>query len=211
MEAPILIGHSTGAYAAMAHIAAGGAASKIVCVDGFTLDPRPSLAPRPAGAPTPSLEQLARTFRYGWRASRSERDRYIEEVVRASPDDWVNQGVAQGLLRAMMRRCFVEDQGAWLRRPTPEEIRTVSSPRGEARIGPYVDLYDQISVPMLMVWAEQGLSAGRYEELQALAAAAPDRDLVTISATHNVPMQKPLELAMLIRRFVERTASGAGG
>lgn len=45
MKRPVLIGHSSGAYAAMVHVASGGEASAIVCIDGFTLDPRDALPP----------------------------------------------------------------------------------------------------------------------------------------------------------------------
>jgi pimeloyl-ACP methyl ester carboxylesterase len=132
MESPLLIGHSTGAYAASAYVAAGGQAAGVVCVDGFTLDSASTLAAAATAATAlPALRSLFRMFRYGWRASRADRDAYLSKVVQDAPRDWLNCDIEPELLRAMLERCFVEERGVWLRRPTLAEIAVVSAPGAE--------------------------------------------------------------------------------
>lgn len=197
MTRPILVGHSSGAYAAMAHAASGGRAAAIVCVDGFTLD---ACAPaRAAAGPRDGAEMsLFGTFRYGWVATRSARDAFIARILAEAPRDAFNAGIEPSLLQDMLRRCFVARDGRFLRRPTMAEIRVVSSPPEDAAVGPCRRIYDQLGVPLLLVWARHGLSAHRFAEVEALAAAGPERMLAVIAAGHNVPMQRPGELASLI-------------
>lgn len=197
MRDPILIGHSSGAYAATAHVACGGRAGAIVCVDGFTLDARPR-----SGAPSQrswseTKELLFQRFRYGWRATPVERDEYLDEVLASAPSDALNVGIDPLLLRSMLERCFVRQNGTLLRRPTLEEIEVVQVPPPDSAIGPYRTIYDKIDVPLLLVWADGGLSAGRRPEIESIAAARRERTLMAVRASHNVPMQRPTELAEL--------------
>lgn len=194
---PLLIGHSTGAYAALAHAAVSRMVAAVVCVDGFTLDERPGTdTAAPDWAPT--ARSLLDRFRYGWQATRVERDAYIDETVAEAPTDPLNAGVNPELLRSMLERSFVETDGMWLRRPTLEEIKTVSAPPRGATIGPYRTVYDRIDAPLLLIWAEHGLSAARQHEVEAIAAGTTTRTFVAIDAGHNVPMERPVELARII-------------
>jgi hypothetical protein len=142
-------------------------------------------------------------FRYGWKATESQRDAYIEQCVRTAPDDGFNVGIEPSLLRAMLMRCFVQINGGWMRRPTMEEIKVVSSPPPGASIAPHRAIYDQIHAPMLMVWAKHGRSAGRLDEVAAVASAASERSLVEIDASHNVPMQCPTELVRVVSGYLD--------
>lgn len=206
MRFPILVGHSTGAYAATAYAAAGGKVARIICVDGFTLD-MPATASHGAHS-GPAPEVLFDMFRYGWLASSAERNAYIEEVVEEAPRDWLNAGVEPDLLRHMLERCFKKTRNGWLRRPSLDEIAVVSNaPPGP--IAPYLSVYEGIDVPMLFIWARKGLSADRYDELRRLAESVPHRRLVAIDSSHNVPLQRPHELAALILNEVETTSSSA--
>jgi len=202
MERPVLIGHSTGAYAAMAHAASGGAVSAIVCVDGFTLDSGNAHSPLGEEDWQAMRRQLFDLFRYGWRASQRERDDYIEDVVASADGDRFNTGIDPALLHGMLERCFVEKDGRWLRRPTLEEIRTVSQPDQRARIRPDRTIYQHVDAPMLLIWAQRGLSTDRLSDIKAIAAGRRNRTLVTIDASHNVPMQKPAELAQVIADYL---------
>ncbi|MBN9074163.1 MAG: alpha/beta hydrolase [Rhizobiales bacterium] len=198
LERPVLIGHSTGAYAATAYVASGGDASAIVCVDGFTLDEPNSSDTATEQKKWNDAEALFSMFRYGWIATATERDRYLDEVVAASPTDPLNAGVEPELLRAMLKRCFFERDGFFLRRPTLEEIDIVSQSSPDATVAPDRDVYDRVSIPLLLVWARHGLSSGRHRELRQIAEARAGRALISIDASHNVPMQHPTELAKLI-------------
>lgn len=199
MPKPLLIGHSTGAYAATAYVASGGDAAGVVCVDGFTLDGLDE-AQRAARQVTPggTKQALFDMFRYGWRATAAERDDYIKETVAAASGDWLNEGIDSDLLRAMLRRCFIESDGLWLRRPTPEEIAIVSAPKAGSEIFPWHGIYELVHVPLLLVWADRGLSSDRRAEVSDLATAAPNRCVAQLSGSHNLPMQRPGELGRLI-------------
>ncbi|WP_158279453.1 alpha/beta fold hydrolase [Falsochrobactrum shanghaiense] len=201
MEQPLLIGHSTGAYAAMAYAASGGEASAIVCVDGFTLDTGDANSPLTEEDWQATQRQFFDLFRYGWRTSRTDRDKYIEKVVNSADGDPFNTGIEPAQLRDMLERCFVEKNGGWLRRPTFDEIRTVSLPDANSRIRPDRTIYDQVDVPMLLIWAQHGLSADRLQDLKSRVAGSRNRMLATIDASHNVPMQKPAELVRLISDY----------
>jgi pimeloyl-ACP methyl ester carboxylesterase len=204
MRSPILVGHSTGAYAATAYAAAGGNVTRIICVDGFTLD-MPANGSRGTRS-APDAQVLFDMFRYGWLASSAERATYIDEVIGAAPNDWLNAEVEPGLLRQMLERCFAKTPSGWLRRPSLDEIAVVSdAPAGP--IAPCLSVYEGIKVPLLFIWARRGLSADRYAELKALADAAPNRRLVSIDSSHNVPLQRPGELAALILKEVEMANS----
>ncbi len=183
LERPVLIDHSTGAYAATAYVASGGDASAVVCVDGFTLDEPNSSDTVPERKKWNDAEALFAMFRYDWLATATERDRYIDEVVAASPTDPLNAGVEPDLLRAMLKRCFFEHDGLFLRRPTLEEIEIVSQSSPDATVAPVRDVYDRVSVPLLLVWARHGLSSDRHRELRQIAEARADRLLISIDAS----------------------------
>jgi pimeloyl-ACP methyl ester carboxylesterase len=199
LQKPLLVGHSTGAYAATAYVASGGKAAGLVCVDGFTLDSLGDArqAIQQANSDT-TMQMLFEMFRYNWRATAAERDAYIEQVIADAPGDWLNDGIDPQLLRNMLHRCFIESDGLWLRRPTLEEIGIVSAPSAEGAIFPWRGLYDLVEIPMLLVWADRGLAADRPEDLYSIAAARPNRSLVALQGSHNLPMQRPSELADLI-------------
>lgn len=171
LESPVLIGHSTGAYAATAYVASGGDASAIVCVDGFTLEQPNATDTATEQKKWNDAETLFSMFRYGWLAKATERDHYLDEVVAASPADPLNAGVEPDLLRAMLKRCFFERDGFFPRRPTLEEIEIVSQPSSDATVAPDRDVYDRISIPLLLVWARHGLSSGRHREMRQIADA----------------------------------------
>lgn len=94
MPNPILIGHSTGAYAALAHTAAGEPALAVVCIDRFTLDDRLPLA----DDWTATRSMLFDLFRYGWKATEAERDAYIEQCVENAPNNPFDVGIEPSLL-----------------------------------------------------------------------------------------------------------------
>lgn len=179
-------------------------------MDGFTLDcgAEARNAARD-GPPDGTRRKLFGMFRYGWRATEAERDDYIEEVVESAPRDWLNEGIEPNLLRTLLQRCFVQDGNLWLKRPELDEIEIVSAPDPGADIFPSREIYDRISIPMLLVWANGGLSGERYAELCRIAEAAPNRRLVDMCGSHNLPMQRPVELARLIASQLLSGSAGA--
>lgn len=204
MPAPLLVGHSTGAYAVAAYVAAGGPASGLVCIDGFVLDSKATVCGKP---PQPlDRHMLFDMFRYGWNATTAERDAYIDRVVAAAPDDRFNTGVGEDLLRPVFLRSFAEaGQDRWLKRPTFEELARVSVPNCAASVGPWRETYDAIRLPMLLIWARHGLYAGRFAEVEAVATARAGRSLATIDGSHNLPLQKPERVAAAMLRHLPGT------
>ncbi|MEU6040524.1 hypothetical protein ABZ801_34485 [Actinomadura sp. NPDC047616] len=106
-----------------------------------------------------------------------------------------------------MRRAFLRcADGRWQRRPTTEEIATVSNPDPHAPIYPSVDVYARVRCPLTFVLPDRGFYAQRRDELQAVVDSAPDRELLDVAANHNVPMTQPAELAAVIVELVRRTS-----
>ncbi|RKT86466.1 Pimeloyl-ACP methyl ester carboxylesterase [Saccharopolyspora antimicrobica] len=201
-ERPVLVGHSTGGYAVTAATAAGLVEAAALCVvDGVVLDDRCTAALAQAQWQGPEAgERLREMFRYGWRADEQQMHDYVEQCVRESETDWLNAGSRPQLVREVMRRAFLPlADGLCERRPTTEEIATVSAPDPGAEHYPSVDVYDRIACPITFVLPDQGFYAQRRDDVGAVVAAAPDRELIEITGDHNVPMTRPAELAAIIR------------
>lgn len=197
LRQPLLVGHSTGGYAVSAHAASGGTCGGIVVLDGFTLDGRKT--PEELKGWYLPREQLWGLFRYGWVASAEEVERYIDDVCRQAPDDWLNAGIDLALVAAFTRRSFMACPGGFVRRPVMDEIAVESVPDPAAAVYPSMDLYDAITVPAGFVLASGGLYGNREADLQRVVAARPNRHVLKCECGHNVHMQNPAEVAAFIR------------
>lgn len=202
---PVLVGHSTGGYAVTAAAAAGLVDAAALCVvDGMVLDDRDTAALAQGQGPD-AVERLREMFRYGWRADERQMRAYVEQCVAESGTDWLNAGARPELVREVMRRAFLRRaDGLWERRPTLEEIATVSAPDPRAVIYPSVDVYAHVRCPITFVLPDRGFYARRRDEVQTVVDAAPSRELREITANHNVPMTRPADLAAVIVELVRR-------
>ncbi|GAA4069785.1 alpha/beta hydrolase [Actinomadura miaoliensis] len=209
-DRPLLVGHSTGGYAVTAAAAAGLVDPSAVCVvDGMVLDDRDTAARGQTQWRAPeAAARLREMFRYGWRADEQQMSAYVERCAGEAATDWLNAGARPELVRELMRRAFLRcADGRWQRRPTTEEIATVSDPDPHAPIyHPSVDVYARVRCPLTFVLPTRGFYAQRRDELQAVVDSAPDRELLDIAANHNVPMTRPAELAAVIVELVRRTS-----
>ncbi|MGU3584001.1 alpha/beta fold hydrolase [Rhodococcus sp. C26F] len=205
-DRPVLVGHSTGGYAVTAAVAAGLVDAALCVVDGMVLDDRAAAIDAQAQWQDPrAVEQLRETFRYGWRATEQQMLSYIEQCVREAETGWLNAGSRPELVRAVMRRSFLRcSDTLYERRPSLDEIAVVSAPDPRAPIYPSVDAYTHISCPITFVLPDKGFYAQRRDEGQTLVDAAANRELVEISANHNVPMTQPAELAAIVGEVVRR-------
>ncbi|MEJ2654432.1 MAG: alpha/beta hydrolase [Acidihalobacter sp.] len=194
LDAPLLVGHSTGAYAVTAYAADGGDCAGVVMLDGFVLDARKT--PQEEVAWRLPRETLWECFRYGWKASRDEMEAYVATVLDSADPDY--EGIEPRVLGAVMRRAFVERHGAWLRRPSLDDLEAVCRSDAAANIYPEIGIYDRIGVPAGFVLAGRGSYSARRREVEALAADAGNRHFAEIDSGHNVHMQKPGEVAAFI-------------
>ncbi|WP_150254345.1 alpha/beta fold hydrolase [Nocardiopsis deserti] len=199
-ENPVLVGHSLGGYAVTAVTASGLVRPTAVCVvDGLVLNNREkAMADQERWTTPEAREQVRSQFRYGWSATPEQARTYVERCVREAPDDGLNRDCRPGLVRSVLERSFTQEQRTWLRRPTPEQIAVISAPAPEATVYPSVDVYEHLTCPLTIVLPDQGFYAARRDEVQAIAAARPERVLVEIHTHHNVPMARPEELARII-------------
>lgn len=207
---PVLVGHSTGGYAAAALTASGLVTPAALCVvDGFVLDDRATAVNQHAALRSAeTAEQLSHTFRYGWSADDAQMLDYVERSVRGAASDWLNAGARPELVEQVARRSFLRVGSRWVRRPTMNEIVAVSSVQPAAEILPARDLYDQIGCPLALVLATDGFYASRQAEVEAVVEARTDRRLIVIDSNHNVPMTRPDELAPVILDLVLAQAPG---
>ncbi len=191
LRAPILVGHSTGGYAVTAFAADGGDCAGIVVVDGFVPDDAATVQEANRTTDWPAMRKvLWDLFRYGWHARDEEVDAYVREVVEKGPTDWLNAGVDAARLEAVTRRAFLRRGGAWVRRPTLEEIDVVRQP-APGPIYPSIEVYSRVRVPMTLILASGGLYANRADAMQSVVGLGPFRRLVRVDAGHNVPLQAP--------------------
>lgn len=205
-DRPILVGHSTGGYAVTAAAAVGLVDAAALCVvDGMVLDDRAAAALSQAGwRALEAAERLREMFRYGWRADERQMHAYVEQCVRESGTG-LNAGARPELVREVVRRAFLPGpDGLWQRRPTVEEIATVSAPDPAAAVYPSVEVYARVGCAITFVLPDRGFYAERRAEVLAVVRAAPDRQLVDLAANHNVPMTRPAELAEVIVALVHR-------
>ncbi|MBA0050914.1 alpha/beta hydrolase [Streptomyces sp. AJS327] len=212
-DRPVLVGHSTGGYAVTAATAAGLVEPAALCVvDGVVLDDRAaSLLEHAALRTGEAADRLRATFRYGWEASDDQLRAHVERCVREAGEDWLNAGARPGLVGEVTRRSFTRRGSRWVRRPTVEEIASVTALDPGAEILPSVDVYDRLSCPLTVVLAEDGFHAARRDEVRAVVDAAPDRELVEVRSNHNVPMTRPADLAAIVLGLVRnRVAAPAG-
>lgn len=207
-DRPVLVGHSTGGYAVTAAAAAGLVEPAALClVDGLVLDDRhASIAAHADVRTTETADRLRAMFRYGWEATGEEMHAYVEQCVRGAGEDWLNAGARPALVEEVTRRSFLRSDHRWIRRPTIEEIVTVSAVEPGAPVFPSVDVYDRLTCPMTVVPADDGFYVSRRDEVRAVVDAAPGRRLAGISSNHNVPMTRPAELAAIILDLVRDRA-----
>jgi pimeloyl-ACP methyl ester carboxylesterase len=209
---PVLVGHSTGGYAVTAATAAALVDPAAVClVDGVVLDDRVTAVEAQARWREPEAAERLRTlFRYGWTADDDQMHAYVERCVRDAASDWLNAGASPRLVRSATRRSFSQRNGHWIRRPTLEEVATVSGADPTVPVYPSVDLYERIGCPLTIVLASAGFYAERRSEAQAVVDAGRDRRLVDLVSNHNVPMTHPGDLAEIVLDVVRRYAVAPG-
>lgn len=196
LECPLLVGHSTGAYAVTAYAADGGDCAGVVLLDGFVLDARRT--PQEAADWQLSREPLWDQYRYGWNARAEEMAAYVVEACTQAAGGGPNAGLDPALVEAFTRRAFLPTGDAYLRRPTLDDLDAVCRSDTSAPIYPAREIYDRLHVPAGFVLASRGYYAQRREEVRTVAAQAANRWFAEVDAGHNVHMQKPGEVAGLL-------------
>ncbi|MEZ3179440.1 alpha/beta hydrolase [Streptomyces pimonensis] len=212
-DRPVLVGHSTGGYAVTAATASGLLEPAALCVvDGVVLGDRDaSLAEHADVRTTEAADRLRRMFRYGWKADDDQVRAYVEQCVREAGGDRLNAGARPGLVEEVTRRSFLRRGHGWVRRPTIEEVATVTAVEPDAEVFPAVDVYDRLTCPMTIVLAEDGFHASRRDEVRAVVDAVPGRRLIDISSNHNIPMTRPADLAAIVLDLVRDRAATSDG
>lgn len=105
---------------------------------------------------------------------------------------------------AQTAAALVRRRGRWLRRPTIEEVATVSSPAPSSAVFPSIDVYQDLTVPLLLVLASDGLYVERREDVRAAVSGGADRRLVELESNHNVPMTRPRDLTRVLLEHLDR-------
>lgn len=197
LESPLLVGHSTGAYAVTAYAADGGECAGLALLDGFVLDDRKTL--EEARSWRLSREELWNKYRYGWHAHSDEKEVYIGRMAAAaSGEDGPYAGLSFALVEALTRRTFTPAGGGYLRRPTLDDLEAVCRNDIHSPIYPAREIYGKLHVPAGFVFASRGNFAGRRDELMALVSEGENRWFAEIDAGHNLHMQAPDKIARLL-------------
>ncbi|APZ42660.1 alpha/beta fold hydrolase [Acidihalobacter ferrooxydans] len=198
LDCPVLVGHSTGAYAVTAHAAAGGACAGLVLLDGFVLDAR--MTAEQAAAWRLDREKPWSLYRYGWLTDEATMNVYIAQ--QCAQRDGPHAGVPPALIKAYLRRAFSRQSEGYVRRPTLDDLEAVCRNDPTAAIYPAREIYAQVRVPTVFVLAGAGPYAARRAQIEALAEQVGEGWFTPIEAGHNLHMQAPEEVAACVQAHV---------
>jgi pimeloyl-ACP methyl ester carboxylesterase len=197
---PVLVGHSWGASVVLCHAAAAGAGAVggVICVDGGTGD-------------------LRARFGSGWERAEvamapPELTGITAEVLRT----WVTTGplgegsdadTALGILLGN----FEDAPGGGLR-PRLSRERHMRIARALYELDPE-EVMSRLRVPCLLLLAAPGgrpPAARRAAAERALAALGGRGELRWVSGGHDLPVQRPAEVAAAVAAFADRVAPLGG-
>ena len=207
LRRPLLAGSSLGAGVAKRYVLGGGDCSGIVAVDGAVAVTRDDVADMPPFDREVYAQQIRAEGR-GWRGSADEIDARIADKL-ADTD-----GRGEPLESSMRRAIAPAGEGMFEERPTLEHIVLMREmglrlPREWST----VEIYDRVSVPILLLCATRGTTAhGPYTNehrarLDALPERYPNIEIEWVDAGHLIHWEQPGLVADRIRSFAAAVRS----
>lgn len=127
------------------------------------------------------LQALAARNHLGQRIPVAKRQEFLAQAAAAQQGDWLVGTVPADLWQALLDRALVpHGDGMLVRQPTLDVLRRLVS------IGPHLDPFpsaeglDGLTVPVLFIDPEGGVSPSDEAAVQAVAAAAPNRHAIAV-------------------------------
>lgn len=162
LRRPVVVGHSTGGFLALAAAAdRPDLISAVVTLDAGLLDgPRVAIQRLLETAHSKDvIDNLAERFGMGQVfRSLGEVDRVLSTHRSDLAGDWLAWELCGDVGEAIRASVVERRDGTWLRTPTRETMRIAWSVDIDARYYPSAELYDQVDVPIHIVQPEDGLS-----------------------------------------------------
>lgn len=207
LRTPVVVGHNTGAFMALA--AAADDPDLVRAVIAFELglpfDSREKVHEELQLAQSESfMDDLCARFGFG-QVVASERDAEQAGAARAATrsSDWI-LAEADDAIAEETRYAFVQQaDGTWLHTPDRETLRTLYRIGVDGPYFPNAHMYDLVDVPLHLVQAEGGIITLTCEELEQLRARRPDIHVHAIEGAHLAHRSHADQLAQIIRDVVQ--------
>ena len=201
LRRPLLAGSSLGAGVAKRYVLGGGDCMGIVAIDGAAAVTRDDVADLPPFDREAYAQQI-RAQGWGWRGSRDEVEARVGEKLADAG------GRGEPLESSTRRAIAPAGEGMFEERPTLEHIVLMREmglrlPREWWT----VEIYDRVTVPILLLCATRGTTAhGPYTDeqrarLDALPERYPNVEIEWVDAGHLIHWEQPALVADRIRSF----------
>ncbi len=213
LHRPVLIGHTTGGFLALAAAAdRPDLVSAVVTLEAGLLDaPRPLVHAELEQVYADSvLDTVAKRFGFG-EVFQTEQD--VEAAIAGH-----RKALERDLLASEIRTDATEEirysiverpNGTWVRTPTREAMRAAHTIAPDARYYPSADLYRQIHVPVHVVQAQDGISLIPADQLDQLTAELPNLHVHDILGGHLAHYSHARALARIISSVAAETKSAS--
>lgn len=203
LDRPVLVGHGTGGFHALAAAAdRPDLVSSVVTIEAALMDgPREAvdLALQEVYSDE-TIDTLAARFGFG-QVYGSRQD--VEAAIAASGHqvarDWLLSEVPIDLSDELRYVIVERPDGSWLRTPDRAAMRAGYTLAIDAQYYPSTELYAQVDVPIHVVQATEGLSVVPDDVAQRLEARLRNLRFHTVAGGHLVHYSKAPDIARIVR------------
>lgn len=206
LRAPVVVGHNTGAFMALAAAADDpGLVRAVVAFElGLPFGSREKVHEELQLAQSDGfMDDLCTRFGFG-QVVASERDVELAGAARAATraQDWI-LAEADDAIAEETRYAFVQQaDGTWLHTPDRETLRTLYTIGVDGPYFPNADMYDLVDVPLHLVQAQGGIITLTCDELRQLQARRPNIHVHAIEGAHLAHRAHADQLAQIVRDVV---------
>lgn len=203
LDRPVLVGHGTGGFLALAAAAdRPDLASSVVTIEAALMDgPRETvhLALQEVYSEE-MIDTIAARFGFGHvYGSRQE----VEDAIAAGrPNvarDWLLSEVPADLGDELRYAIVERPDGSWLFTPDRAAMRAGYTLRTDAAYYPHADLYTQVHVPIHVVQASEGLSVVPADQAERLESQLPHLQFHDVPGGYLVHRSHAPDLARILR------------
>lgn len=203
LDAPVLVGHDTGAFAVLATAAdQPGLASAVVAIDGdLHFTPRVQIQADLDWAQTPEVRELIRErFFFGHTMStEQECEELVATLTRMCVHDWLLEGVDETIEAEVRRSIVAGDDGTWLHVPSVEAAVIGYRIDIDAKYYPQAELYEQIVEPLHLVRYLRSANTQDRAPYLELAGRLANMSIHEIDGGHLAHYSHAAEVADIVR------------
>lgn len=208
LKRPVLVGHDTGAFAAMCAAAAEpGLVSGVLSIDAdMPFKPRVQTQADLDWAQTPEVNDLVKTrFFFGdIITTPEEREQLVQRLTEQCIGDWLLEGVDAAIEREVRRSFVPRPDGTWLHVPSVEAAVIGYRIDIDAEFYPEAALYERVVDPLYMVRYLRSSNAQPLGPYLDLADRLPNMSVYEIDGGHLAHYSHASEVAAIVREAAYR-------